>query len=135
MIKFLKLLVICAFVLALGTTCYSQDNNIAEVDEYYEEDIIVDETPIVGKEDEQTEYAYGEVITVDKKNGTITVSEYNWDNNEEVETIYTLKVDVALEGADSIESVPEGSYVDLEYMVDENGNKIAEYIVVYSDEE
>ena len=133
--KFLKFLLICVFLIASSIVGYSQDNDTMETDEYYEEDLIVDETIIYGEEGDQTEYAYGEVVKVDKENGTITISEYSWDENEEVEITYTLKVDAVLEGVDDVDGILQGSYVDLEYMVDENGNKIAEYIVFYSDEE
>jgi len=129
-----KFFLVCVFVMSLSVISYSQDDNM-EINEYYEEDIIVEEMPIEGEENEKIEYAYGEIVTTDKDKGTITINEYNWDTNEEFQMVYSVKEDVELEGANDLIDIPKGSYVDIEYSLDENGNKVAEYIVIYSDEE
>lgn len=76
------------------------------------------------------EAVYGEVVKVDKEARTITLSAYDYEQDLEIEVTYNIKEDVKLEGVEDLGEIKKGNWVDLEYYVDEEGNKITDFIAV-----
>lgn len=73
---------------------------------------------------------YGEVSAVDEGAGTITLLSYDYENEEEVDVTYVVSKGVELEGAGGLGEIEAGDWVDLNYHIDESGNKIADFIAV-----
>lgn len=85
-------------------------------------------------EEENAEYGYGTVIEVKKDSNEIIVSEYDWDSDAEAAITYAIHPDAEVENSDSWKNIPNGTYVDIEYVTDEKGKKVAHYIGVYKPE-
>ncbi len=85
----------------------------------------------IAQDEEEAVYGYGTVAEIRKENNEIVVKEYDWDNDEEIETTYIIHPDVELENSDAWKNIPEGSYIDLEYVTDAAGKKTITYIYVY----
>jgi len=87
------------------------------------------------QEEENAEYTYGTIIEVKKDANEIVISEYDWEADEEVEITYSVDADIKIENADTWKNIPNGTYVDVEYVTDENGKRVANYINAYEPEE
>ena len=83
---------------------------------------------------EEAEYGYGTVMEVKEDSNEIVISEYDWESDGEVEIIYSIHADTVVENMDAWQNIPSGTYVDIEYVVDENGKRIANYITAYEQE-
>ena len=81
---------------------------------------------------EQTEYGYGTVVAVDGGAKSITVSEYDWNDDTEKNIVYTADPAIIIDGAPTFQEIPPASEVEIEYMLDAAGNRVARYITVYA---
>ncbi len=86
-------------------------------------------------QEEGTEYGYGAVLEIKKDSNEIIVSEYAYESGEETEVTYSLHANATVENIDSWKNIPEGTYVDIEYVTGEKGKRIAKLISVYEIEE
>jgi hypothetical protein len=105
----------CLIAVSLPYTCFSQEEKIEDV-----------------------EYGYGTVISVNKDTREITIQEDTWgaeEAGEGTKATYSIDPAVKVENVASWEEVPAGKHVDVEYITDANGKKIAKYIYLYTDEE
>lgn len=114
------ILIFLVAIMSLGLVSYSQD-------EYLEEEM---ETENIGDVD----YAYGSVVKLDKNLKEITVSEYDWDTDSDIDVAYSIVSGTKVEGVDSWQDIKTGDYVDIEYM-HENGKRIIRYISIYFEED
>ena len=70
-------------------------------------------------------------MEVKKDSNEIIISEYDWEKDEETEVVYSVHPDVKIENADSWKDIPNGTYIDIEYVTDKNGKRIINYISTY----
>lgn len=94
-----------------------------------------EEADVENEDAEDVEYAYGTVVSLDLNSNKIMLSEYDWKTDSEINVTYTIYTKVELEGVPSLEKISPKNYADIEYIVDKNGNKIAKYISIYTEEE
>ena len=85
-------------------------------------------------QEEDTEYSGGTVVEVNASKNEIVVNKYDWENDEEVTVTYSIDPDVKLENVNSLKEIGLDTYVDIEYIVQEDGKKIAKLISVYQEE-
>lgn len=81
-----------------------------------------------------TEYSYGTIVEVKKDSNEIVVSEYDWDTDSEVVTVYSVDPAAAFEGVGSLAEIEANDYVDIEFLPGESGKKTAKYIMIYKEE-
>ena len=103
----------------------------------YEEDFL--DSPSGEAEEEAgdeyyVEYVYGTLAAIDKNSNKITLNEYDLETDEELNVLYMVDPEVEVENASSWKEIPLGSDIDIEYTVDEDGNKIITYIEVYTED-
>lgn len=81
---------------------------------------------------EEADYssAYGEVKAVDKEAKTITVSEYDYQKEKELDIIYLIKEDTEFEGVEDLSEIKEHDWVDIEYHIDEGQKRVADFVAV-----
>ena len=84
---------------------------------------------------EEVNYTYGTVSKVNKSGGMLTITEYDWDTGEEMDAVYIVGPDVETENIDVWHNVPVGGEIDVEYEIDDKGNKVIKYIALYTDTE
>jgi len=100
------------------------------------EDLLLVEEVIYEEDDTgYLEYNYGLVVSLDIAARKITISEYDWDNDSEINVIYSIEPNVELETVKSLEEIKKGSEIEIEYFIDENGEKIILYMDIYNPEE
>jgi hypothetical protein len=63
------------------------------------------------------------------------VNEYDIDTDTEVNVSYAVNEATEVKGAAAWAEIPVNSYVDIEYVLDASGQKVAKYLGVYSEEE
>ncbi len=85
--------------------------------------------------DTENEYSYGTVVSVNKDAKEIVISEYDWSNDTETNVTFGIDPQIIVENAASWMDIPAGSEVDIEYVLDANGKRIAKTISVYTVEE
>ncbi|MDD5633843.1 MAG: DUF5666 domain-containing protein [Candidatus Omnitrophica bacterium] len=74
-------------------------------------------------------YAYGKVTEVAPN--SITISEYDFDTEQETKTVYTVDEKTELENITAVANLKAGDEIDIEYL-EENGTKKATYIYLYT---
>jgi len=82
-------------------------------------------------DEEYLSYGYGTVVTVSASLNTITISEFDWDDNMDKNVVYKVEPGVQVEGISSWKDIKKDYYLDIEYVEDPIGNRIAKYISVY----
>ena len=107
----LIIVLMCVLAMVLPAACFSQDDGMPA-----ENDV---------------EYSYGTVVTVNKDSGEMTISEYDWSNDTEAEVTFAVDPKVELENVTDWKEIAAGSEVDIEYVM-ANGKKTARYISVYT---
>ena len=87
-------------------------------------------------QEDETSYAFGEVVQVTKDSITVTEIYYDEDTEEEmVEQVqYSVSPDAELENIGKVSELKEGQEIDIEYL-ETGGRKEATYIYVYTEEE
>lgn len=105
----MKGLLFTAVILALAVSVSSLPGNIRAQEE----------------EEVETEYAYGTVKSI--TSSQIVVKEYDYENDTEVDVIYTIGPDVEYEGVSSYKDISAGDSVEIDYVV-KGGKKIATLI-------
>jgi len=92
--------------------------------------------PLTGfaQETEEVEYGYGSIVEVKKEANALVVTEYDWNKDEDISVTYIVHPDAKVENSPSWKEIPTGSYVDIEYVTDSKGSKVAKYIAVYEPE-
>ncbi|MFH1791659.1 MAG: hypothetical protein ABH885_06740 [Candidatus Omnitrophota bacterium] len=108
MARKVALLALCVALLGLPVVGYAQDNPADE-----------------------SEYSYGSIIEVKGDANQIVVSEYDWDSDAEVNVTYVITPDTEIENSKLLKDIPKGAYIDIEYVQDGQGNKVAKYLSVY----
>ena len=128
----LLLCAICFLALTAGLVHAQEDVDYDYTeydDEGYEEQVVEEEDYV------STEYAFGTVISVDSKTNEIIISEYDWRNESDIDVAFTIDSATDIEGFTSWNSIPTGAYVDIEYMKDKTGKKIAKSISISEETE
>ena len=88
--------------------------------------------PIIAMAQEEPAEAmavYGQVKTIDKAAGTITIFYYDFDNDVEAEAVFALDPDIKLENIEDIDALNVDDWVTVEYTQSEAG-KVAKTISV-----
>ena len=82
---------------------------------------------MVYAQENELDYTYGTVvnITPDK----IIIEEYDYDNEENIETSYSIGANTEIENVQSTEDIEPGDYVDIDYMM-KDGARTAITIIV-----
>ena len=78
-------------------------------------------------QEEDIEYSWGTVKSI--SSSQIVVTEYDYDNDEDVEATYSVDPKVELIGVKSLEDIAVGDSLDIEYII-QSGKKIAKVITV-----
>lgn len=78
-------------------------------------------------QEENMEYSWGTVKSM--SSGRVTVVEYNFDSDEDVEVTYSVGPEVKLEGVEFLSGIAVDDSLDIEYIV-KNNKKIAVAIAV-----
>lgn len=78
-------------------------------------------------QEEDVEYTYGVVANVSA--GQITIEEYDYDKDEDVEQSYSIDAATEFENVESAEEIAAGDYVDIDYIT-KSGKRIAKAIIV-----
>ena len=93
--------------------------------------------PVAGfaQEEQDTEYGYGTIVEIRKEANEIVVNEYDWETGEEGAVVYSIGEEIDVDNAKSWDSIPNGTYVDIEYVMDEKGKKVAGYVSAYEPEQ
>jgi len=76
--------------------------------------------------DEALEYTYGSVVAVSPTQ--ITISEYNYETDEEVQTSYAVDAETKVTNAASVQDLVKDDNVDVYYKVTTGDQKIAKMI-------
>lgn len=82
-------------------------------------------------QEEDVEYGYGTVVKVNESKKEIVVSEYDYDNDTEINITYSVDSNAKFANVDSIREIKVGDEISIDYMEDETGKKIAKVISVY----
>lgn len=85
-------------------------------------------------EGEARDYTDGTVVSVDKAAKTVTIEEYDWANDQKTNAVYYVDPSAETENISSWENIPAGSYVEIEYITEPDGKKVAKYIGLYENE-
>jgi len=80
------------------------------------------------------EFNYGVVVQVMADANKVTVKEYDWDTDEEIEIVYTVHPEAELVNMDSIKGLKPDTDIDFEYIIDAKGDRVIKYISVYETE-
>lgn len=72
------------------------------------------------EQEEEMEYTYGTVVSVSAKE--IVVSEYDYEEDKEVNVTYAIDPKAKIEGAESAADIAVGDIVEMDYMVEGNKN-------------
>lgn len=93
--------------------------------------------PVAGfaQEEQDTEYGYGTIVEIRKEANEIVVNEYDWETGEEGAVVYSIGEEIDVDNAKSWDSIPNGTYVDIEYVMDNKGKKVAGYVSAYEPEQ
>lgn len=83
--------------------------------------------------EEDLDYSYGTVIDIKNDSNEIILTEYDWESDKDIEITYSISPDVRVENSSSWQSIPIGSDVDVEYVTDENDNRIAMSITLWAE--
>ncbi len=114
---------IVGFIFSCSNLCLSQEDILGDILQEQEE------------KSESMKYAYGRVAAIDKTANKITTKERDWDSDREVNVTYLIHPEIELENIASWEEIPVGSEVDIAYLVDEKGQRIASFIKLYEETE
>lgn len=79
------------------------------------------------EEEDKTEYSFGTIKSITSTQ--IVVSEYDYENYEEVDVIFIIGPDVEYEGVDSYKDIAVGDSVEIDYVI-KDGKNIAILIAV-----
>ena len=77
--------------------------------------------------EDTTEFSYGAVKSISENQ--VVVTEYDYDNDKDMDVAYSVPANVTLEGAAKLTEIVIGDAVDIDYVV-KNGQKIASVISV-----
>lgn len=90
---------------------------------------VLTQSYLTAQEEEKvtTNYSYGSVKSI--TSGQIVVTEYDAENDEELDVIYVITPESKYEGADSYTDVSAGDSVDIEYVI-QAGKKTAVLILI-----
>jgi|GEM_PF-3074140 len=113
-IKFLAALA-CAFLIGIAGISMAQDAGVTA-------------------QENEPEYSYGTVVSVNGDAKELVVSEYDWSNDTETNVTFSIDPNVVVENSATWKEIPAGAEVDIEYAL-ENGKKVAKSISVYTMEE
>lgn len=79
-------------------------------------------------QEENLEYSFGTVVKVDNESSQLTVKEYAYDKDADVEVQYVLGPKVTLENIDSIDALAAQDIIELSYVTGRDNNRIAKSI-------
>ena len=77
--------------------------------------------------EETTEFSYGTVKSVSE--GTLVVTEYDYDNDKDIEVTYSVPATTTLDGVGQLNEIAPGDAVDIDYVV-KGGERAASTISV-----
>ena len=78
-------------------------------------------------QEESMNYSWGEVVKVSPEE--ITVSEYSYDLEKEIDVVYKIEPDVKLKNVTSINNLNEGDSVEIDYVI-VGADKVAKAIIL-----
>ena len=79
-------------------------------------------------QEENLEYSFGTVVNVNKESSQLTVKEYAYDKDTDVDVQYALDPKVALENIDSIDALSAQDIIELSYITGKDNNRVAKSI-------
>jgi len=82
-------------------------------------------------QEEYVESEYGTVVKVDVVKNEIVISEYDYENDTEIATTYSVNPETEFENVKSLKELTPGTYVDVTYTTGKDGKKIAKFINTY----
>ena len=77
--------------------------------------------------EEVTEFSYGTVKSLGE--GQLVVSEYDYDNDKDIEITYSVPADANFDGVGTLSEIAAGDAVDIDYVI-KDGQKVASMISV-----
>lgn len=89
---------------------------------------------LVFAQEEETEYSFGTVIAVNELKNEITISEYDWMKETEVKITYSVNANTKFYPVTSLKEIAVDDEVEIDYIISEDGKKIATYIGVSTPE-
>lgn len=92
------------------------------------------EAVLAADETENTEYAYGTVISTDLVAGVIIIKEQDYDSGTETSVTYCVVPETVFENINSLNEITADNDVDISYTVGEEGKKVIKFISVYKPE-
>ncbi|MDD5439392.1 MAG: hypothetical protein PHS37_04320 [Candidatus Omnitrophica bacterium] len=134
--KCLLAVLTCMLALSVASLAYAADNPEAQA---APEASVAAEVPAAAPEaapatEDNTEYGYGTVVSVDDAKKEIVISEYNWETDAEANVTYSVAPEAKFENVAGLKNITAGSYVDIEYLAGEGGKRVAKLISVYEPE-
>jgi phage-related protein len=121
-------LFLCCFVVFFTTSLsFSQDELDYQAQAPYSEGIDAYEPT---EALEGLDYAYGEVVSIDAASKMITVNEYDYEADKETTMSYAVADDVELENVSAISEIKPGDYVEIDYLLGNDGVRTAIYLFV-----
>ena len=82
------------------------------------------------QDEEEIDFNSGTVALIKSDSREIVISQYDWDSDADIRVTYAVAPDARIENADSWQNIKPDSYVDFEFMI-ENDKKTIVYISVY----
>lgn len=79
---------------------------------------------------EDLQEAYGEVVSIDAAAGTITITEYDYEKDEDVNKAYKIDNAAAYENVKSLSEVKVGDWVALTLKTQKDGTNLATSVYV-----
>jgi len=92
--------------------------------------LVVPQAAFSQDDEEEIDFNSGTVVSIQKDAGEITLTQYDWDSDSDIEVRYKVAPDVRVENTDAWYSIKPGSYVDFEFMKEEGLDTLV-YISVY----
>lgn len=84
---------------------------------------------------EEISYTSGTVVTMDKEKKEIVISEYDFDTEKENNVVYSIAPGIELEEGVTLDTIKPETYVEVDYVIDPSGKRIAKGIIVYEADE
>ena len=85
----------------------------------------------VEEKPKKVRYGGGNVAEIDRTNGKITCTEYDWYDRQDKDITYTVSPDVKIKNAFTYQDIRIGDYLDIKYVMGDHGERVAISIVVY----
>lgn len=78
----------------------------------------------------EVDYSYGKIVSISQDK--LEISEYDYDKNAEVNTVYSLGPNVEIRNAKSLKDISIGDNIEIDYIIKDN-DKIIKVITLETD--